>query len=260
MIKNILYSLFLHATLAFFIYVNFRQHIINEKIELKEGLSVSMIALEDLVKTEKVAEKPQEIVKKEEPVKPKPKPAKAKPIKPAKPKPPKPAARPPLDAKPEFKKAPEIKEPEIEKKIVEEEKPVEPEPEPVETAAEETEETPQTIEDATTAPDVENLQLSMREKFNIQSQLKACYNRALHNFEKSNVSITVQLVVLQDGTIEFHRERIVDEARYNNKKDTAYRNRVDAVLQALELCSPLRNMLLDKYDVWREFTIEFGGS
>ena len=247
MIKNILYSLLLHSTFAFLIYFNFR-HIINEKIDLKDGVIVGIVSLQDITKPTKIIEKSEVAVEKKKKLivkkaaKPKVKNNKT-------------IARPLLENKAQFKKVEEEKTEEVVKKVEEEK--------PVETKEEEEEEKPsEEVQTATTnttsnVEDLENLQLSAREKFNIQSQLRACYRRSLANVPKSTFIATVKVVILKDGTIDFDAENIIDAQRYN--KDTNYKNRMDSIVQTLELCSPLRNMPSDKYEIWREFTIEFGG-
>ncbi len=246
MIKNILYSLLLHSTLAFLIYFNFHQ-IINEKIDLKDGVTVGIVSLQDITKPTKVTEK-SEVVEEEKKIivkktaKPKVKPVKA-------------IARPLLENKAQFKKAEEEKTEEVAKKV-EEEKPVETKEEEEEKPTEEIQTA--TIDSTNNAEDLENLQLSAREKFNIQSQLRACYKRALANVPKSNFVALVKVTILQDGTIDFDTDDMIDSQRYNSK-DANYKNRMDSVVQTLELCSPLRNMPSEKYEIWREFTIEFGG-
>jgi hypothetical protein len=253
MIKNILYSLFLHSLLLFLIYFNFR-HIINEKLDLKEGITVGIIGLQDISKPQKLITKPEVAVEKSEKKivkkisKPKPKIVKNK-IDETK------AIKPVEEKKPEFKKIEETKIVEKEKKV-EEKKIIETKEELEEEPLEDIEET--NLEEANTTENLENLQLSAREKFNIQSQLRACYKRALRNVPKSNFVAIVTVSVSQDGTINFDQDEMIDFKRYHNAKEVDYKHRMDAVLQTLELCSPLRNMPLDKYDVWREFTIEFG--
>lgn len=268
----------MHSTFAFLIYVNFHHKII-EKIDLKDGLTVGIVSLQDITKPTKVAAKSEILSQKKEQ-------SAAKKISKPKIKNKKPTARPLLENKTQFKKVEEEKTEEIVKKV-EEEKPVEAKTEeivkkttkekPVETKTEEiikktAEEKPletkqeeaaeeninAAIDETNDAEDLESLQLSAREKFNIQSQLRACYKRSLANVPKSNYTAVVIVTILQDGTIDFDADNIIDPKLYNNPKDTNYKNRMDSILQTLELCSPLRNMPSDKYEIWREFTIEFG--
>lgn len=253
----------MHSTFAFLIYANFH-HTIIEKIDLKDGLTVGIVSFQDIIKptklttkSEVVAEKMEELITKKIY---KPKIKNKKPI-----------ARPLLENKPHFKKAEQEKTEEVVKKAdeekpeekikevvkkIEEEKIAEAKEEESEKTTEETDVT--NVDETNSAEDLESLQLSAREKFNIQSQLRACYKRSLANVPKSNYTAVVMVTILQDGTIDFDSDNIIDAKLYNSPKDVNYKNRMDSILQTLELCSPLRNMPSDKYEVWREFTIEFG--
>ncbi len=105
---------------------------------------------------------------------------------------------------------------------------------------------------------LENINLSLREKFNIQSQLRVCYKRAIkENGKDSQIKITIKVNIAEDGSIEANFDDIIDVARYNNLKDHKYKIAIDNAKKALELCSPLRNLPLDKYDIWKEVLLEF---
>jgi hypothetical protein len=103
--------------------------------------------------------------------------------------------------------------------------------------------------------EIESLNLSAREKFNIQSQLKMCYSRAVKlSNAKNQVSLSVSISI--DGEINTDIEKIADLDRYGT--DLNYKIAIDNAIVALELCSPLRNMPMDKYDIWKEVVVEFG--
>ncbi len=297
MIKNILYSLFLHSLLALAVYASFRTHISEEKITLKDGLTVGIASLASIEKPSaiektiadsgdeknatKTTKPKQKIEKKVAKSATKEPDITTKSVKTKNPKNSKNIAKALNDKNNKFKKTDDDKTIEtIAEKI--EDKPVEPKPEPKpdeeiaskeepttkeesankeesigeKTGAEKIESQPEIIADI--VDDLEILNLSAREKFNIQSQLRACYKRAIMGEEKNNLVVVVKVKVLQDGTIDFDQEEIIDAKRYNNSKEVNYKNRMNDVLETLELCSPLRNLPMDKYDVWREFTIEFG--
>lgn len=286
MIKNILYSLLLHSTFAFLIYANFH-HTIHDTIDLKDGVVVGIVSWQDVVSPTKIVENPKIIEKKVE-AKPdvKKKKPKVKPKKKTEPKAKiikteeksdkktdkKSATKPLIEDKAQFKKTEEKEKPQEKTENTKEEKPQEKDEKVEEVKPEETVEEDKKPEEelevdnpvvnnssTNDVQDLENLQLSAREKFNIQSQLKTCYSRALTDVPKSNFIVIVKVIILEDGTIDFNEDKIIDVDRYNNPKELDYKNRIDSVIRALELCSPLRNMPSDKYDIWREFTIEFGG-
>jgi hypothetical protein len=67
----------------------------------------------------------------------------------------------------------------------------------------------------------------------------------------------VQIEISKDGVIDLSFDKEIDINKYNNPKETAYKIAVDNAVFAIDLCSPFRNMPLDKYQVWKEMTIEF---
>lgn len=306
MIKNILYSLFLHSLLGLMIYANFRSTLSEDIIDLTEGVKISMIDAKslDAAKNQKGVEaikKPQEPEEKkaEEPIitekkeEPKPevkeekkpeikekkeeKPVEKKQVekkevkkitKKAKEKTKNKAALKPIESpKKEFKKIEEPKK-EVAKNIKEEKVTEEAQDEVKEEVKEdknkkdeeEKEEIKENVESAPAEvlpPDLETINLSAREKFNIHAQLSACYMRAKEGRKDLKIDVIVKVFVLQDGTIDYD-QNVIDIERYNNAKEVEYRTMIDNVKKTMELCSPLRNLPLDKYDVWKEFTIKFG--
>ncbi len=298
MIKNILYSLLLHSILGATIYANFHAIIKHELADLKEGISVSIAGFEYnkkpavttkskvvkseekakiISKTDLIKEKPtekksplaqnkpsehkRELLSKKE-IEPEKKSITKKtmhePIKKASPAPIKLAQK-----KDEFKLEEKIEEKIIEEKTEKiipktEEKPEESMTETIKENIEETNIATASTDHESMVESLENLNLSAREKYNIHSQLGGCYHRALENDTEEKISVTIKINVLKDGTLEFDLEKIIDYNRYNNPKETAYRKMMDNIVQTLELCSPIRNLPLDKYDIWKEFTIKFG--
>jgi len=95
------------------------------------------------------------------------------------------------------------------------------------------------------ANSLENIDLSPREKFNIQTQLNFCYHMATSGNKdgvaKSRTAVKVQ--ISRDGHIDAESN---DEMEINEQ-----------VKRALDLCSPLRNLPQEKYDIWKEVVLEF---
>jgi outer membrane biosynthesis protein TonB len=109
------------------------------------------------------------------------------------------------------------------------------------------------------ANSLESLDLSTREKFNIQSQLKYCYHMAIKESKfEAQMKIASKVQISRDGKITFDIDQSVDKNRYDNPSETEYRNMISNIERALDLCSPLRNLPLDKYDIWKEVVLEFG--
>lgn len=289
MIKNLLYSLFLHFLLIFGIYLNFNMQSIEE--DKTSEISVSLVSLEGdhisnktkpnaesedkkipdpikdpAPKTEATSSKKskknkvKEVLKKaakstpsnsitkatdEDPVKEfKPEDDKKEVIK--------------ETAKPEENEEPEEQDDDQEKK---------PTHEKIDSGAEkidevqtkESEEKSSDENSTNLANSIENLALSAREKFIIQSQLKRCYSRAVDETGlESNMQILVKVRASEDGYIDSNLDSIVDTERYNNPQESQYKIAIDNVRRAIDLCSPLRNLPQDKYNIWKEVILEFG--
>lgn len=285
MIKNILYSLFLHFLLITLIYANFNLRDV-PKLEVKEiSISLLEVKAEYNINKEQVNEqKPiehKQISKEPEKQKETPK----KEVKEEKPKEeekkPQPSQKQQSEKKEEVKKQEttkkevtkqiiedkpkkdeEDKEKEIKKeepKKEEEKKPKEEEAEEQPKKEEETKEIKADLkENEQSVNNLENLNLSVREKFNIRSQLKMCYRRARteYKLEKSQFKVTIIAEIAQDGFIYSNLEEITDHTKY--KEDRDYRTAINAVERAINLCNPLRNLPPDKYNIWKKVLLEFG--
>ena len=105
--------------------------------------------------------------------------------------------------------------------------------------------------------DLEQINLSVREKFNIKTQLSGCFARFLKGKPATGISVVVKVNIASDGTIIFDFDKMVDAKRYEDVTQKNYKTTIDNIVFALELCSPLRNLPAEKYDVWREFSIKF---
>lgn len=295
MIKNLLYSLFLHSLLFLVVYLNFNLNKVEEN--KTSEVSVSLIALNGDEKTNNPAA--QTATKKE--AEEKPKDEAKKPVEETKK-----AESPKVSEKNEVKKAPKkeakakaakavkkvtppekseaVKHPE--KEDVKQEDAKKPQEDKVQNqnedkeknevvkkekdlgakkestkeveAAKKEETTKAEISDM--ANSIENLDLSGREKFNIQSQLKYCYRMALTESKfDGEIQIFAKVHISRNGKITFDLEENIDKIRYDNSSEDLYRKAITNIQRALDLCSPLRNLPLDKYDIWKEVVLEFGG-
>jgi len=287
MIKNLLYSIFLHLLLFIVIYFSFSNL---KEIEEKEVV-VTIVqeptpkpvkpVVEEKIVEEKQPEIKKEIPKKIEPPKPEPQKKNEKILPKVEPKKepvkkeiPKKEERPVVtkatpDAKkePPKEKAPEKK---VEKPITEKldkildkiiDKPSETPPKKVEEKieAKPVVENPAPKAEAVTEPQtLENINLSPREKFNIQSQLRRCYKKAVdENKPQIKINVTIIAQLNKNGDINSHLENIIDQNRYNNPQEINYKMAIDNVRKAINMCSPLRNLPVDKYDIWKEVSLKF---
>lgn len=131
---------------------------------------------------------------------------------------------------------------------------------------ESTQEIEETKKEKTKNPDInemannlENLDLSGREKLNIQSQLKYCYHLAIKESKlKNSVKVITKVSISKNGEINFNFDETVDKIRFDDPSETEYRNMINDIGRALDLCSPLRNLPMDKYNIWKEVVLEFG--
>lgn len=282
MIRNTLYSLFLHFLLILLIYANFN---LKTAVEPKTNeISISLVEI-DATKNASTNKKIEEVpVKKQKKVKPKKDPNEVvdKPLPEIKKEEVKKVEEEkieePVKEITEKKKEEKSKEKEPAKEVVEKKKEEEPKevevkkepkkkeeekPKPVETPKPQKEpikqeENNKDDKEDTSVNNLENIDLSVREKFNIQSQLKACYKRALveSGAKDDKIRITITAEVTHDGFIDSDLEEIIDTERYDQEAN--YKITINNVRRAIELCSPLRNLPLEKYEIWKKVLLEFG--
>jgi hypothetical protein len=306
MIRNILYSLFIHSILILLIYFSFNPTLPIIEIDKTLKVAVSFVTKAGNSSSNVLPQQPPmpaippEIKPKDvspiEKEKPKPKKSKPKPkkiekdnknqtkqeAKKSKPK----EADAKSDAnnvklpnkkndakqepeKPKFEeKKPEIKEEvkkdkpketEPEKEKLEKEKPetdVKPEVDDEQDSAEEDEESQYSF----TENSIESLDLLVREKFNIQTQIKRCYKKALQESGKDSQMVTnAHIFIAQDGFIDLDLVvfKIPPEKVKNGVLDADFTAAKETVKKALKFCSPLRNLPQDKYDIWKEIDLQF---
>lgn len=100
--------------------------------------------------------------------------------------------------------------------------------------------------------------LSSIEKLNIQLQIKSCYKRSVQESRlDSKIKLFVKISISQEGFIETEIEDVVDLARYNDPSQKDYKIVIDNIRRSLELCSPLRNLPPQKYEIWKEIILQF---
>lgn len=269
MIKNLLYSLCLHSLLALAIYSSFQLKNFDEK--KTDEIAISLIAMDNRNENSvapkasselqkkpadsQIAKQKEEVAKPEVQEKSPKKPA-AKPVKPANVKPIPKTLEP--EKKPEFQQKTEDSKtvPEPEAAQVHEDKKI-PETE-VKKEVAETEPGKKDSQTSELPGGLENLGLSAREKFNIQSQFRGCFRRAISQTKTSSrIKVVIKVNISKEGYVESDIDKLINPEYYNDPNDTRYRNSIDNVRRALEICSPLRNLPLDKYEIWKEVILEF---
>lgn len=73
--------------------------------------------------------------------------------------------------------------------------------------------------------------------------------------EAENMVIELRLSLARDGTVT--RVTIVDQARYQKPKESAFRAAADSALRAARQASPLQDLPLKQYDMWKELELSF---
>lgn len=273
MLKNLLYSIFLHLALIAIIYASFNLKNYHQDQLIKVAVSVvtaTNVEMQSAQNNSDNVKKSEEKPKEED--KPKSKnETKTKPVKKSKVSEVKKKSKPKKVEVTKDKKIKENKKPKEEKKELKTKAPPKEQKlkELVETKVEKENKQEETKEaenddqeEEIIAPSnsevksLESLNLSSRERFNIESQLRLCYKRAIKESGKdSQIKVVIAVNIAEDGTVLANFDEIVDAVKY--KQDVRYKVAVDNARRALELCSPLRNLPLDKYDVWKEVLLQF---
>jgi outer membrane biosynthesis protein TonB len=286
MIKNLLYSLFLHSILLAVIYANFALKKIPDN--KTSEFSVSLISIAGEQQTNQITEAVKEVPKKDLSKKNKdeirkkaksPNDFKKDAVKEqnkeiAKSKPEQSIAKPSESDVAEFKSqaAPEKKQEESKNKNDElanknkDEVKKEVQQDTIDLGAkEEAKEEQEEIKSEATqeasstqqnSNNIEGIDLSAREKFNIQAQLNRCYVRAITESKSSSkIRVSLKVRISEDGYIDLAIEDMIDMQRYNSFKP--YKIAIDNIRRAIDLCSPLRNLPLDKYEAWKEAVLDF---
>jgi len=96
--------------------------------------------------------------------------------------------------------------------------------------------------------------LSIREKINIQTQIRACYQRAIIDSGFANeVKIAIKAKIDREGNIT-----VIDNNKLQHKENNQkFRNAIENAERTIELCSPLRNVAQDKIELVKEVIFEF---
>ena len=98
--------------------------------------------------------------------------------------------------------------------------------------------------------------LSLREKRNIQRQIKGCYKMAILRSKKDSKAIVgLTIKVARDGIINMNDIAVNKISNDVNEKD--FNIALDNAKSALVFCSPLRGLPAAKYRSWRQMTFIF---
>lgn len=105
--------------------------------------------------------------------------------------------------------------------------------------------------------------LSVREKVNIQKQIKMCYKNAMLKTKKtSNLLISASVSVSRDGVINMNTVNfnLVNDQKLENVDKNDYDKTIENIKLALIYCNPLRNLPYQKYNIWKNMNLLFNNN
>lgn len=105
--------------------------------------------------------------------------------------------------------------------------------------------------------------LSIREKVNIQKQIKMCYKNAMLKTKKtSNLLISANVSVSRDGVINMNtiNFNLVNDQKLENVDKNDYDKTIENIKLALIYCNPLRNLPYQKYNIWKNMNLLFNNN
>ncbi|MFZ5789730.1 MAG: hypothetical protein ACOY3L_03425 [Pseudomonadota bacterium] len=106
---------------------------------------------------------------------------------------------------------------------------------------------PQTPQNLSDAP------LTMSEIDAIRQQLEHCWNVPAGARDAENLAVQIRVMFNPDGSVA--RAEILDTGRMAS--DPFYRAAAESAYRAVQLCSPLQQMPVKKYNTWKFVTLNF---
>lgn len=98
--------------------------------------------------------------------------------------------------------------------------------------------------------------LSMSVKDSIKKQIEQCWNPPAGNKDAAQLNVLLHISFKQDGTVA--NVRIIDNTRYIG--DELYQVAADAAVRAVYKCSPLQDLPIDQYSMWKNLEFNFDPS
>ena len=85
-----------------------------------------------------------------------------------------------------------------------------------------------------------------------------CYHHAIQESKDvNNLKFTIEVEISKEGFIQSKIDSLIDKKRYLNPINKDYKAMIDNVKKALDLCSPLRNLPIEKYELWKNLILKF---
>jgi len=95
--------------------------------------------------------------------------------------------------------------------------------------------------------------LTISEVDAVRFQIEKCWNVPAGARDAENLIIRIHISLKQDGSLKGPPE-ILDRDRLD---DSFFRTAAESARRAVLLCTPLKNMPVEKYDTWQEITLTF---
>lgn len=112
------------------------------------------------------------------------------------------------------------------------------------------------IQKTTKGPSDKGLALSLSIKDSIKKQIEQCWNPPAGNKDAGKLQILLNISFKSDGSVA--SAKIVDNIKYTS--DELYRVAADAAVRAVYKCSPLQDLPVDQYNLWRNLEFNFDPS
>lgn len=102
-----------------------------------------------------------------------------------------------------------------------------------------------------------NAMMSLSEKDGIRHQIQSNWNVPSGVKDAQNLVVELLVTVSEDGTVTSVKH-IGSTSRYSSEPN--FRAAVDSAIRAVQISSPLKNLLSGKYSAWREMELSFNPS
>ncbi len=105
------------------------------------------------------------------------------------------------------------------------------------------------------APYDPTLPLSLSETDAIRGQFIPCWRVPMGSKDAASLAVRVKVELIQDGSVKTANIASDQQSRYAS--DPMFRAAADSAVRAVHKCSPLKNLPPEKFNTWKEMTINF---
>ena len=105
---------------------------------------------------------------------------------------------------------------------------------------------------------IKTIGLTNREKFNLYSQIKSCFQRAIEEKgQESSQRILVKIKISKHGFITSDISDLEEMIEFKEINKEQFKIAVYNAKRAIEICNPLRGLPKDKFAIWKEVILDF---